>query len=118
MSYSKESIQGVTERIGMGFKGRRVQAGISQKELSERSGVSPASIARFETGKGNLSLQNLLMLMRSLGIIEELEQIFREPEDSPFLLAKATSRKTKERVRKSRKIDAISNKDWKWGDEP
>lgn len=54
---------------------------ISQKQLSERSGVSYGSIKRFET-RGEISLLSLTKIAIALGIENELEELFA---DVPFL---------------------------------
>jgi len=55
--------------------------------------------------------------MKSLSMADELKVIFKNPGDSPSLLAKATTTKIRERVRKSRKPKVTEGRQWKWGDE-
>lgn len=117
MDWNQETSKRLLEIIGHSVRARRLAREISQEELSRLSGVSHASVARFETGKGNISLENLLLIMKSLGIADELKVIFKEPESSPSLLAKATTKKTRERVRKSQKTKEPKSSVWKWGDE-
>ncbi len=117
MSWNKETTARLLEVIGQSVKARRVVKEITQEALAKLSGVSHASIARFETGKGNISLENLLLILKALEIADELKIIFKEKEVSPSLLAKATTRKTKERVRKSQKKSELKSTAWKWGDE-
>ena len=54
---------------------------ISQKRLSEKSGVSLGSVKRFEQS-GDISLISLTKIAFALGIEGELEHLF---EDVPFL---------------------------------
>lgn len=55
---------------------------ISQKELSKKSGVSYASIRRFESD-GEISLSSLTKIAIALGVSDELEALFSEvPFDS------------------------------------
>jgi transcriptional regulator with XRE-family HTH domain len=117
LEWNKESNKRLLELIGSSIKGRRIQQEISQEELAVLSGVSHASIVRLETGKGNIALQNLLSILKSLKIADELKMIFREPETSPSMLAKATSKKTRMRVRKSQSNTKESSKEWKWGED-
>lgn len=44
----------------------RVEKGLQQKELSERSGVGRAAISRYESGKATPSLENLGRLLEAL----------------------------------------------------
>ena len=46
----------------------RVEKGLQQKELSERSGVGRAAISRYESGKATPSLENLGRLLTALGV--------------------------------------------------
>ena len=117
MSWNNESVPRLLEIIGQAIKGRRVGKNVTQGELAKLSGVSHASIARFETGKGNISLENLLLILKALEMADELKVIFKDKEDSPSMLARATTQKTKERVRKSKKKNESKLSSWKWGDE-
>ena len=54
---------------------------ISQKKLSEKSGVSLGSVKRFESS-GEISLHALTKIAIALGIDEELINLF---EETPFL---------------------------------
>lgn len=117
MNWNNETTARLLEAIGRSVKSRRVVKEISQDALAKLSGVSHASIARFETGKGNISLENLLLILKALEMADELKVIFKEKEISPSLLAKATTKKIKERVRKSQKKSELKSTAWKWGDE-
>jgi len=46
----------------------RVEKGLQQKELSERSGVGRAAISRYESGKATPSLENLGRLLKALDV--------------------------------------------------
>ncbi len=60
------------------FKQRRKEFGISQKELSIRSGISYASIRRFET-TGEISLASLLRISTVIDCLEDFNELFRNP---------------------------------------
>lgn len=57
---------------------RRLDAGWSQAELSERSGVPLGTLKRFES-TGQISLDTLLRLARPLGALHEFDALFPEP---------------------------------------
>lgn len=116
MSWNKEPTAGLLQVIGQSVKARRVAKEISQEALVKLSGVSHASIVRFETGKGNISLENLLLILKALEMADELKAVFKEREIAPSLLAKATTKKTKERVRRSQKSSDLKSTAWRWGD--
>lgn len=117
MDWNKESVVSLMRMIGNSIKGRRVQKELSQIDLSNKSGVSRISIARFESGTGNISLHNLLLLIKALDMASELKLIFREPEASPSMLAKGAKLKTRSRVRKSHVTSKITKEEWTWGDD-
>ncbi|ASS48656.1 MAG: transcriptional regulator [Candidatus Fluviicola riflensis] len=61
-------------------KSLRKHAGYSQRELAERSGVSLASIKRFEQ-TGLISLESLLQLAAVLDRLKDFETVFNPTED-------------------------------------
>ena len=63
-------------------------AGLTQKELAERMGVSPAYIAKLVKGSENLSLETICKLHEALGI--KLVYV-AEPFSSPMTIVLPTS---------------------------
>ena len=70
----------------------RLMAGYKRATLAKRSGVSEASLKRFET-IGQVSLKNLLRLAYALGHMEEFSNLFIEPEAATLATLKAQSPK-------------------------
>ena len=58
----------------------RKQAGYTQKELAERSGVSLGSLKRFES-TGQISLESLLKMMHILDRLDEFDGILQPGDD-------------------------------------
>lgn len=86
--------------MGKKLKSIRLNTNMTQKELSEKSGISLMTISGFESGRGAVSLTSFLQLLRTLEQLELIEQPFLQPEPvSPRLLFKMQNRKRK-RVRK------------------
>jgi transcriptional regulator with XRE-family HTH domain len=46
--------------------------GLTQVQVAERAGVSVGTVRRLEDGDGGISLENLLGILRALGILESL----------------------------------------------
>jgi transcriptional regulator with XRE-family HTH domain len=46
--------------------------GLTQAQLADRSGVSLATVARLESGEGNVRLESLLRILRALGLVDSL----------------------------------------------
>ena len=65
-------VNGIVERV----KKKRKQMKISQRQLSQKSGVTYSSIRRFET-TGEISLSSLLMIEHALDALKDFESIFK-----------------------------------------
>lgn len=61
------------------LKGARLGKGLTQEGLSQRSGVSLATLRKFEQ-KGVISLESFLKLSMALGILEKLVEIVKPQE--------------------------------------
>ena len=68
----KATIYDLTER----FKKRRKERKLSQKALAQASGVSYASIRRFEQ-TGEISLRSLVKLANAIGCLSDFEELFK-----------------------------------------
>jgi len=66
--------QGLVER----FRKRRKEIGVTQRQLTLRSGVSFGSVRRFET-EGEISLRSLLRIASAIGCLEDFEALFSRP---------------------------------------
>lgn len=74
-----ETLQTVLENLVKRVKKRRKESGFSQRELSSRSGVSFASIRRFESG-GEISFASLLKIGQALNCLEDFNKLFNNPQ--------------------------------------
>lgn len=68
--------QSVTDNLVLRFKTRRKQAKITQAELSKRSGVSYASIRRFENS-GKISLTSFIKIAHAINYLEDFDELFK-----------------------------------------
>lgn len=73
-----ETIQVVTHNLINRFKLRRKESRMTQRLLSQMSGVSYASVRRFETS-GDISFASPLKLSEALGLLSEFNQLFSRP---------------------------------------
>lgn len=67
--------QSMARKLAEKEKISRKQMNLTQKELSERSGVSYASVRRFEN-TGEISLFSLLKIANVLGALEDFNALF------------------------------------------
>jgi HTH-type transcriptional regulator / antitoxin HipB len=65
-----------------------------QVTLAERSGVTPASLRRFER-TGLVSLQNLLKLAFALGRLDDFEQLLQQPDAASIAELEAADKRHK-----------------------
>ena len=81
---------GDSMEVGKKIKEIRLLKGISQKELSERLGVSSAMISQYESGKRNPKMETLLKIADALGIsINVFYDDLTQEERKSILEAKA-----------------------------
>ena len=60
------------------FKVYRKKTGLTQLELSDRSGVPYGTLKRFEQ-TGKISLESLWLLAAAIGCDDQLDSLFGEP---------------------------------------
>lgn len=65
-------VNGIVKRV----KRKRKQMRLSQKQLSQKSGVTYSSIRRFET-TGEISLSSLLKMAHALDSLKDFENLFK-----------------------------------------
>lgn len=78
MTYSIYTPDEVAKSLAKRLKELRLLKKMKRTTLAERSGVSTASLIRFEQ-KGLVSLENLLKLMHALGRLDEIDQLLVPP---------------------------------------
>lgn len=103
--WNEMSNPAVLMRIGQRIKETRIRQHITQEELATASGVSPLTVANIEKGK-SVSLLLFISVLRSLGLLENLEQLVPEIRVSPIELKKLQGKMIKE-CRKSLKVNQL-----------
>ena len=73
-----QTIQSVTEQLVEREKIIRKKMHLSQRDLANKSGVSYASIRRFEN-IGEISLNSLLKIANALDCLEDFNSVFKMP---------------------------------------
>lgn len=73
-----QSIQLITEHLVEREKQRRKKMNLSQKDLALKSGVSYASIRRFES-IGEISLNSLIKIANVLECLDDFNVLFKMP---------------------------------------
>ncbi len=95
---NSEIIQLLAQRI----KEYRLAARLSQKEVSEKSGVGLATISHFEQGvMQNMTLNNFISLMRVVGMENRIMELLPELPMPPIAL-KTINKYIPKRVRRNK----------------
>ncbi|MBO5336392.1 MAG: helix-turn-helix domain-containing protein [Lachnospiraceae bacterium] len=100
----------ILKEMGQRIKDIRIGQSLTQKELCEKAGVSFNTVVRIENGEGS-NINNLMRIMRALGLIENFNLLIPEQEQLPEEAFKSEYKR--KRVSKSR-LDKV---EWQWGDE-
>lgn len=79
---------------------KRLKLNMSQKTLSEKSGVSYGTLKKFEQ-KGQISLDSLLKIALALGELDTFEHLFIKVDDNlPASLDELLNKHSRKRGRK------------------
>ena len=89
----------IVQGLGEQFRDYRLNAKLTQQDVADKVGVSLITIRNFETGKAkNITLSNLLSLLRGVGRLEAVNELFPPIPLSPYVLSELNAQKPK-RVR-------------------
>lgn len=97
--------------IGERIKQYRINAGFSQRDLEDESGVSVRSISRLEQG-ASVQLESFIKILSALNLESNIDLLIPDQTKRPSFYLKDND-KPKQRVRKKEK----STGTFKWGDE-
>ena len=87
--YYEYSIPELVQMLGVRFKDYRLRAEMTQKNVSEQSGITVNTIHKFESGKAtNISIGTFLLLMKAIGCINQLDELMPELPESAYLINK------------------------------
>ena len=95
--WTELSDTGILEKVGARLKARRISMGIKQQELAKESGVGISTITKIESGQ-SVAFSLLISVMRTLGLLENLDLLVPEQKPSPMELLKTQGKQVK-RVR-------------------
>lgn len=87
----------ILKRLGARLKAYRISRGMKQVELATESGVGVSTIAKIESGQ-SVAFSLLVSVMRTLGLLENLDLLVPEQKSSPMELMKTQGKQVK-RVR-------------------
>ena len=74
--YYEYAIPQLVKLLGARFKDYRLRSNMTQKDVSEQSGITITTIHKFENGAtGNMSLSTFLLLMKAIGQLDALDEL-------------------------------------------
>ena len=83
------------------IKEYRIRCNLTQKDVSEQSGIGLTTIHKFENGTaGNISLSTFIVLLKVVGQINTIDNLLPELPESPYLMRRDD--KKVQRVRHSK----------------
>lgn len=97
MNFDAMSDKAILAELGERLSRRRLNRNMTQEELAVASGVARRLVQRLEGGHG-CSLENLMRILRALGMLGQLDAFLPEAAISPLQMAKTRGR---ERLRAS-----------------
>ncbi len=87
--YYEYSIPELVQMLGVRFRDYRLRTEMTQKDVSEQSGITVNTIHKFESGKAtNISIGTFLLLMKAIGCINRLDELMPELPESAYLINK------------------------------
>lgn len=100
VDYFEYSVPELIKLLGTRFKDYRLRSNMTQREVSEQSGITITTIHKFENGaSNNVSLGTFLLLLKAIGQIGALDELLPELPVSAYLVKKE---KKIQRVRHSK----------------
>jgi transcriptional regulator with XRE-family HTH domain len=97
LSFKLAGIDEIGQELGLRLRAHRLAQNLQQAELAARAGVSEGTVRNLEK-KGQATLESLLRVVMTLGLIDELSELFVPKITSIKALEAAASK----RVRASR----------------
>lgn len=90
----------ILRTLGERLKEYRLRLDLQQSELAAHAGVNVSTVSRIEKGE-NVSMDSYLRILRSLDMLDNLDEFIPEPPTS-LLMKKKLMGKRKFRVKKSK----------------
>lgn len=65
----------ILKRLGENLKMARLRRKLTTEMVSDRANISRSTLWSLESGKSNVSLETLLQVLATLGMVDELSQL-------------------------------------------
>ncbi len=111
MSYNV-SDDAVLEELGERLRRYRLNSNMTQAVLAKEAGVSERTVNRVERGQST-TVSNFIRLLRSLGLLQNMDTLVPEPAVSPIQQLKLQG-KSRHRASSSKRAEGEA---WSWGED-
>lgn len=105
------SDKAILQKIGFFVQQTRIKENITQDELAYQAAISRPTISSLERGE-NISLSNLIKVLRILNVLYVLDRIDVKDELSPLQLAKGEKNKRQRASKGKSPLDDKINLGW------
>ena len=112
MISKKMSPAAIAELLGGRLKQARLNADLTQAEVASRTGLNRRTILNAE--KGNVQLKNLVAILVTLGMVEQINMFLPIQDISPLQLAKLKGKKRQRASRTLKKKRQIRKDESLW----
>ncbi len=92
MQFTAMNDKAILIEIGDRINRQRLNRNITQAALASHAGVARTVVQRIEGGQG-CTLENLIRILRALGLLDQMDAFLPVPEISPLQLVKLHGRK-------------------------
>jgi len=99
------------EELGERLQRYRLNKNMTQATLAREAGISERTIIRIEQGEST-QMSNFIRLLRSLGLLENMDALVPKAAISPIQQLKLQGNKRK---RASSSTDDKASETWSWG---
>ena len=94
-----QSNSDIVRLLGRRFRQYRIAMQMKQSEVAQKAGLSVFTLSQFENGRSsNITMANLVALLRMIGLLEHVDQLLPELPMSPYELERI-QKKERQRVR-------------------
>ena len=106
---------GVCRELGSRLTAARLAQNLSQESVAKEAAISKSTLRRIEGGQSGVELRGLIRVLRTLGLLPNLNAVVPEPSPNPIALMKLHEKERKRASGMRDKARPAAVKPWRWG---
>lgn len=114
--YTHMTDSAVLAELGERVARHRLERNLTQAELAKEAGISKRTLVRLEAGEST-QLTNLVRVLRSLGLLDNLDALAPAPAPSPIEQLRTKGRERKRASPRTEEEPSKQFDQWTWGDD-